>query len=434
MTMREMALLTEGNGNERQDARAPRKFGNPILSVFFLLASRRLGVHSHRSYMIKFAFILSLLLASIASAQERWTIQTGDFRSRSAELIRIDDQNVVTSDGTSEVMIPLTEFLSLNKSSARVKPAGRWLLLLANGDQLTGEPVSTRGETIVWKGASFGEVSIPMQQLRLMTPTKMEAKPASGVSKEDTVLLANGDRVAGVIANLNDKSITVSAANGPIDVPLDSINSVQFASLAPAKESLPRGFRLATNDGARLTVTQLAESNNQLSFTLRDGKARTLDLASVVSIEQLNGPVVWLSSLPPSESVHIPYFDAHFDNQMDRTTTGGAIRFKERTFARGIGVHSYSRLTWKISGDFRAFRTQYAIDGDCPLADVTVRIKSGDKVLHEAAHFRAGHLSDPVEIELKGVAAITLEVDYGDGYDVQDHLNWIEPALLRKSR
>jgi hypothetical protein len=37
-----------------------------------------------------------------------------------------------------------------------------------------------------------------------------------------------------------------------------------------------------------------------------------------------------------------------------------------------------------------------------------------------------------VALELNGAKQLTLEADYGDAGDVQAHLDWIEPALLRQ--
>jgi hypothetical protein len=100
-------------------------------------------------------------------------------------------------------------------------------------------------------------------------------------------------------------------------------------------------------------------------------------------------------------------------------------------FAHGIGVHSYSRLVFPIDPTCKAFRTKFAIDGDQPWADVTVRIKLDDRVAMEKPHVTSGTLSDVIKLDLKDARSLTLEVDYGENYDVQDRLNWIEPALLR---
>jgi hypothetical protein len=66
-------------------------------------------------------------------------------------------------------------------------------------------------------------------------------------------------------------------------------------------------------------------------------------------------------------------------------------------------------------------------------ADVTVRIKLDDKVVHERKDFVAGEISPLVVVPIRGAKTLTLEVDFGGNYNVQDHLNWIEPALVKSS-
>jgi hypothetical protein len=94
-------------------------------------------------------------------------------------------------------------------------------------------------------------------------------------------------------------------------------------------------------------------------------------------------------------------------------------------------VHSYSKLVFPIDPTCKSFRTQFAIDGDQPWADCTVRVKLDAKIAFEKQHVTSGVLSDVVKLDLNGAKTLTLEVDYGENYDVQDRLNWIEPAMLR---
>src|SRR5207253_1520118 len=91
------------------------------------------------------------------------------------------------------------------------------------------------------------------------------------------------------------------------------------------------------------------------------GSGSGVPISSVTRIEQVNGPVIWLSSLAPLENVQMPYIgiDAH-PARMDRTVEGEPIRIGSRTFARGIGVHAYSKLVFAIDAAAREFRTQYA--------------------------------------------------------------------------
>ena len=62
-------------------------------------------------------------------------------------------------------------------------------------------------------------------------------------------------------------------------------------------------------------------------------------------------------------------------------------------------------------------------------------LKIDGKPVHEQEHVRADTLSLPVLVDIpKTARQLTLEVDYGDANDTQDHFNWIEPALLRPGR
>ncbi|HEX2971300.1 MAG TPA: NPCBM/NEW2 domain-containing protein, partial [Tepidisphaeraceae bacterium] len=197
-----------------------------------------------------------------------------------------------------------------------------------------------------------------------------------------------------------------------------------------------RMFRIHLNDDSLVTVSSLQGGGENITVTLADGAKRELPLAGVVSIEQLNGPVSWLSSRKAAQVVQIPYVgETSWPTRMDRTVGGKAIQFGSRVFGRGIGVHAYSRLDYALDGSYEAFRTQYAISQEDrrQYADVTVRIKVDGKVVHEQGNFRADVLSDVVMIDLPREAKmLTLEVDYGQANDTQDRFNWIEPALLRK--
>jgi hypothetical protein len=223
------------------------------------------------------------------------------------------------------------------------------------------------------------------------------------------------------------------------NVAIDSIAAILFASTGAAPVPTPEtpagqtsAFRVTLADGTSLRVANPSIENGALNLDgSAGGTVSSIPLASVASIEQIDGPVIWLSSNPPSENVHTPYLDLRWTARMNTSVTGEPIRANNRIVSRGIGVHSYSRLSWPIPQGVQAFRTQYAIDGDQPYADVIVRIKLDGAVVHEMPSLRAGMVSPVVSIETSNARTITLEVDYGANADVQDRVNWIEPALLR---
>ena len=345
--------------------------------------------------------------------------------------------SVVGADGKSRT-VDFDRVLQLDRAgAAAAAPSGRFVLHLTDGEALAGAPKGLEGETLVWTSAALGEMKVPLSRVARLGRDDRDVAPPARVT-EDVITLANGDTVRGIVANISSSAVSIQPQGAEAtDVPLDSIAAVHFAAIAGAGNatagSHARAFRVALSDSTTITAPSVKLVADQLTLALPDKSARRVPLAAVVSIEQVNGPVVWLSSRTPVENVQTPFLDRPAPARMNRTVLGEPIRFGGRTYERGIGVHAYSRLAWEFdAARYKAFRAQYALDGQLPYANVTVRIKLDGRVAHEQTDFRAGALSPLVVLDTRGAKRITLEVDWGDTYDVQDRFNWIEPALLKE--
>jgi hypothetical protein len=383
-----------------------------------------------------FLFLLLGALFSEASAQTgRWMLTTADFNTEQVALKGIDSTGVkVTSTNSDETRtIPLDQFLDVQRpaSAAPSASSAKFALQLSGGDKLLGEPVKLTAEALVWKNSTLGEVSIPTA--RMLGLTRGPAIALAPAGREDVVTLANGDSVHGIIAALTADKVTVqTVGNANSDVPLSSVATINFAA-TPGGNAPQHGFRIRLDDGSSLVGSNGRLEGESLVLTLSKNVERKIALFHVLGIEQVNGPVSWLSSRPPSEMIYYPFIGpprrpAAF---MDRAwNSPGPIEFKGQPFSHGIAVHAFSRITWPLDGKHTAFRTLYAIEGDSSLADVTVRIRLDGKVVYEQQHVRAGSISEPIIQDLNGAKTLTLEVDGGSAY-AQDALDWIEPALLK---
>lgn len=376
-------------------------------------------------------FLFALGFGLTLHAQALWTLTDADFKSQTVVLKSIDADglHISRAGAGGDEIIALDRFLQLSRSLSDAKPE-KFSLFLANGDRIVGEPVSLHQDLLSWKSPLLGEMSIPLRLVRSLAASGRT--PADERRKEDVAILGNGDTVRGIVAGFADGKLSIQTGGAPTDVPLSSIATVSFAvtGAAPPAE---QGFRVRLDDGTAVTTSKPLLHDASLSVTIGKESPRVVDLAHVAGIEQVNGPVSWLSSRVPSEDLYVPFFGSAptWPAKMDRNVDGSEIRFNDQAFAHGIGVHAFSRLSWPLDGSFEAFRTRYAIAGDAPLADVTVRVLLDDKVVYEKAHVRAEALSPVVALDLKGAARLTLEVDFGSSSDTQDRLTWIEPALLR---
>jgi NPCBM/NEW2 domain len=398
--------------------------------------------HYRSGFNMKFfaptTLVLLTLLPSLSRADEQWILTTADFHSETISLRSIDDTAIhIPAAGGDERSVPMNEFLQLDRVSPSRSTIPKLFLLLTNGDSLGGNPVATQGESLLWHSPTLGDISFPLRNIRAIERLNQSSPQNQSTKTEDVLTLANGDTLHGIIADITAANITIQPTGGDSTaVPLQSIASAEFAS-PPGSTTAPatptRAFRVSTTDGTVLTTDSVRLTDRDLHVLLPGNVDHPIPLSSIAGIEQINGPVIWLSSLTPTQNIQTPFFSQRTQpGQMNKTVEGDVIRFGDREFSHGIGVHSYSRLDFPIDPSCKSFRTQYAIDGDQPWADVTVRIKLDDKIAYEKTHVTSGVLSDVVNIDLNGAKTLTLEVDYGENYDVQDRLNWIEPALLRK--
>jgi hypothetical protein len=400
--------------------------------------------------LCRFAFFIACFSFFIPPARaQEWTLSTADFRTEVVGLRAIDDKGIHVMWQGHARLIPPDQFVQVDRAVTAVERTPKFMLTLAGGDHVGGEPVKIEDDRLTWRNASVGEIVIPLSQVAAIAkPNQMI--DTSAKRTDDAVLLANGDRVTGVLTGISTdrvqiKSASAGADDPPTSVPLDSVISVQLASTAPTTGSADvkgNAYRVRLDDGSSLVVSalKLAEDKLLVKFGGGSGAAaaeRPITVSAVAGIEQVNGPVSWLTSRAPSEDVQVPFVASAagvlWRTRIDTDVTGAPLLVAGRTFKRGIGVHSYSRLVYPLDGAYKAFRTRYGINDSLTRADVTVRILAGDKVVHEAKNVRPGVLSPVVVVELPLVAkTLTLEVDYGDGIDVEDRLNWLEPALLRE--
>jgi hypothetical protein len=365
--------------------------------------------------------------------QDAWLLTTADFRTERVSLRGIDEDgaSVLGVDGAAR-RVSFDRFLQLERVSLPRAASGKFILVLAGGDRLAGEPRGVDAEMLAWNGSSLGQLKIPLSRIVSMSRPGPGAQVTRAGATEDVVTLVNGDTVRGILSSISPTAVSMQGTGGEVtDVPLESVLSVEFASTAPAPAASGRAFRITLADGSAATAQSIRLAGGPVVIALADGTSRSVPLAEIVSIEQLNGPVLWLSSLAPVQNVQIPFVGQSAAAKMNQGVSGRPIRFGDRNFARGIGVHSYSRLVWEVGPAVRAFRTQYAVDGDLPYANVAVRIRLDDRIVYEQTDFRAGSLSPVVLLDIDGQSQLTLEVDYGQNFDVQDRFNWIEPALLK---
>jgi len=196
----------------------------------------------------------------------------------------------------------------------------------------------------------------------------------------------------------------------------------------------PRGLRaiVGLDDGAHLVARGLRSDGDSLTIDSSGGLAWSTALDRVVCLQPLGGRVTYLSDLEAAEYRHVPYLDVPWPYRIDRNVSGGLLRAGGRLFAKGLGVHSAARLTYRLDEPYRRLDAALAIDDSTAgQGSVRFRVFVDGREQYVSPTIRGGMAPVPASLDLSGATRIDLVVDFAERADVLDRANWLDARLVR---
>jgi len=134
-----------------------------------------------------------------------------------------------------------------------------------------------------------------------------------------------------------------------------------------------------------------------------------------------------LSALPPDFTVQSVGW-----LRFDRNQAGGPLRIGARSYARGIGTHARSQLTYQLGGAYRTFAADIGIDAAAGQRGSVIFSVAVDNVTKFTSPvMKAGDLPLPIEVDVSGAHTLTLLVTPGSGSTAGDWANWAQARLVR---
>jgi hypothetical protein len=194
-------------------------------------------------------------------------------------------------------------------------------------------------------------------------------------------------------------------------------------------------------DGSRLTGNIASLDIRRLKITWR-GDTLTIPIADVGTVYFHNPSYVFLSDLEPVEVDESLYFqkEQEWPWRRDRSVKyGQTLRIRGQVFQKGLGVHSKSMLTYQLDGRYSVFMATIGLDDEVEKeanegreGNVDFRVTGDGKVLYEAKNVTVADKPKNININVAGVKRLTLVVDFGKNFHVQDRADWAEPILIKK--
>jgi hypothetical protein len=317
------------------------------------------------------------------------------------------------------------------------------VLILPGGDRLTRCGIGPAGETTIEvHSESLGTLAIPLDGilgLIFAAPSDSDAASAleSRVRDEprttEVLWLTNGDRLAGGLLGIGDKTIAFQPSTGKVELDRSGIVALGFD---PKLVVYPRPtgpfLELGLADGSRLGVTAIHLEGGQILATTRLGQAIKLPLGELARIHVENGPAVYLSEIESAGAKYVGYVGTAREVVRDRAIDGQPLRLGGKVYDRGLGMESRTYLVYLIPHGARRFQATVGLDDRAgPLGCVTFRVLVDKEERFASPPMSARDAPRPVDVDVAGAKTLVLIADFGERGGVRDHADWAEARLIR---
>ena len=366
------------------------------------------------------------------------TVVTLEGDEKGGALSGLNENEVKVGDAS----IPLKNIAEISVA-ARPAPSASTTLYLRNNDVIRNVKILQGDDTkLKFSSDAFGEQSLDNKYIRAIAFAIKDGPNADAIDsfvtaappKEDLLLMPKGDTVSGFFEKFTDKDVSFNAGGQSRAY---SFEQVAAFRLAPLDELKPREGFLATielREGSTVTgkLTGLAE--DALKFEILNGQAVSVKTEALSSIKFKGGKLVYLSDLSPSSVDEKPYVGGApmvYRWRKDKSAAAGKLALGSKEYARGIGVHSYSKLTYALDGGYEKFFCDVGIDALVSSGECSWRVMVDGREA-AAGSAKAGDKPQILKIDVKNAKQLELICDYGaDENDAGDHLNWANARLIK---
>jgi len=410
-----------------------------------LLRSRECRGGRHFGRALAWALALGCQIgigaSSLAAQARTFAVMLRDGRVVAAS--RIDgslgaELELVTEQGALRVRG--TELLAL--AGTAVQPLALPTAVLQGGDRIVGALVggAASGDTLVLQSPVLGSYEITVDRLSSLGAAGADRLPRLPLPRgvEEALcrrLPAGYDWIAGTLHQFGADRISFQAQGqaAPRWYDLGELVGLRLGG-AVARAERPEAV-LRTRAGDVLGVQVQSFAAGVVQVVTEGGVKRELRLPDVASLVWF-GRGTFLSDLEPTAVQEAGFAgDILYSYQRDLAAVGSPLQAAGRSYAKGLGVHSRSRLTYTVPAGCSRFWTLVAFDDSAaalPLRpEVDLRILLNDREVFRKLGFApGGQPLDPGMLAVQPGARLTLEVDFGAGRELGDRINWLLPVFL----
>jgi len=356
------------------------------------------------------------------------------------QLEKLTADEVVLKTPTGSTRLPSAELLAIRipgaaapaatESSTEVRLVDATLLRVSGYASTAAEARFTH--------PLFGELKLPLATIHSVRFAPPDAKVDSAwkqllarTSKKDQLAIRKSDvldYLDGVIGSLDETTIKFQLDGDDVPVKRERVFGMVYS-----KREVSTGKTAATLDlttGDRLSARTVAWQGEAWKVKLVSGIELSVPMASVQIVDYTLGKITYLSNLEPRDVKYTPFFEVVWEYRRDRGIDSHPITFGAKSYAKGLSIHSWTVLKYRIGGDYRRFQTIAGID-ERFRGNVDLTIKGDGRVLFKGPA-RIDQPPQPLDLDVSGVVELEITVGYGeDELDIGDWLQLADAKLIK---
>ena len=316
---------------------------------------------------------------------------------------------------------------------------GAFVVALTDGSRLSCANVTRSGAELTLETVRLGSLKVPLQSVMNVRFGPPDSKLLDNWNelidkgaKTDLLVTRKGevlDYLNGVIGEFDDKTVKFLLDQDEISVNRQKVYGLIYKR--PAAKDAPTICIAEIEGGDKLQLDKIRWDGSEWKGALASGPTLQIPGDKLRSLDFSLGKVRYLSQMEPREVKYVPYFDFTWKYRRDRNIDGGPIRLANRTYSRGLSIHSRTQLRYRLGGEFRSFQAMMGIDQSMGRkGDVQVTISGNGKELLKA-DVRGVDAPQPIDLDVTGVRDLEILVDFGGDLDIADHLDLADAKVLK---
>lgn len=325
-------------------------------------------------------------------------------------------------------------------------------VVLAGGDALHGGITGGDADALAFSSFALEATRIPLDGIRAVLFRARLPDEAAAATLRDRILReppasdvlygVDGGRIEGILESIDGLRVRIrSSGAGELEIALTKIQAIAVAPVdrPAAPERSGRATTVLFRDGSALTgrLSTLTEGVLRIEHPVLGAIA--IPLRRVHAVEFRGGLCTYLSDLEPAAVEERTYFGPQlWPHRRDANVLGGPLAIRGKRFRRGLGVHAYSKLTYRLDGGYARFEAVIGLDdaarGDARdplLGNVVFRVHVDGEKRFDSGIVTWKDDPRPVRVDVRGAKALVLEVDFGEGFHARDRADWADARLIR---